>query len=146
MNHEEAMKRAIAVARGNAKAPFGAVLYDPNDQLPMIEGLNHSAKNPTLHGEMDAINRYAESGRGRWSHLTLYTTAEPCCMCQAAILWAGIPNVVFGTSIRTLTELGWNQFKLTAEDISIAADFANCEIIGGVLEAECDSLFQAVKR
>lgn len=146
MNHAEGMTRAIAVAIRNAKAPFGAVLFDPDDELSMIEGLNRSSENPTLHGEIDAINRYAETGRERWSHLTLYTTAEPCCMCQAAILWAGIPTVVFGTSIRTLTELGWNQFRLTAKDISAAADFADCEIIGGVLEAECDSLFEAAKR
>lgn len=146
MHHIELMRQAIAVARRNAKAPFGTVLFDPQDDLPMIEGLNRSTENPTLHGEMDAINRYANSGRDRWCHLTLYTTAEPCCMCQAAIIWAGIPTVVYGTSIQTLTDLGWKQFKLTAKDVCAAVDFADCEIIGGVLTAECNSLFQAAKR
>lgn len=31
-----------------------------------------------------------------------YTTAEPCPMCQAAILWSGIGTVVLGSSIRSL--------------------------------------------
>ena len=34
------------------------------------------------------------------SQLVLYTTAEPCPMCQGAISWSGIGTVVSGTSIK----------------------------------------------
>ncbi len=146
MDHESIMRHAINVAKRNPRAPFGTVIFDADSDLPMVEGLNRSSENPLLHGEMDAINRYAESGRDRWEHLILYTTAEPCCMCQAAIIWAGIPKVVFGTSIQTLTELGWNQFQITAKKVANAAGFANCDIVGGVLAPECDQLFQSVSR
>ena len=67
-------------------------------------------------------------------------------MCQSAILWAGIPFVAFGTSIKTLTSLGWNQFRMTAADIVAAAPFARCEILGGVLAPECDKLFESAIR
>jgi tRNA(adenine34) deaminase len=43
-----------------------------------------------------------DSGPG----LVLYTTAESCPMCQAAILWSGIGTVVFGSSIRFLQQQG----------------------------------------
>jgi tRNA(Arg) A34 adenosine deaminase TadA len=66
-------------------------------------------------------------------------------MCQAAIIWAGIPEVVFGTSIATLKELGWEQFHLRAIDVEKRAAFAECQIVGGVLAEQCDQLFKEAK-
>ena len=143
LEHEEYMRRAVEVAHGNPRAPFGTILVDIEDQRTIVEGLNRTALNPILHGEIDAINRYAKESSNRWAHLRLYTTAEPCCMCQSAIIWAGIPEVVFGTSIDTLVELGWNQFGLKATDVTESASFASCRILGGVLAEECDRLFEA---
>jgi len=63
-------------------------------------------------------------------------------MCQAAILWAGINRVVYGTSIARLQELGWNQIDIDCGEVTRRTPFTDCEIIGGVLEAECDPLFR----
>jgi tRNA(Arg) A34 adenosine deaminase TadA len=63
-------------------------------------------------------------------------------MCQGAILWAGISEVVFGTSIRTLKQMGWKQIDIAAEEVTRRTAFAECRLIGGVLEAECDQLFR----
>jgi tRNA(Arg) A34 adenosine deaminase TadA len=76
------------------------------------------------------------------SRLVLYTTAEPCPMCMAAILWSGIGEVVYGTSITMLIALGWPQVVLRAEEIATRANFAACALVCGVLEAECDELFR----
>lgn len=143
IEHEKYMRLALNVALGNQQAPFGTVLVDVEDPDAIVEGLNRSSEDPVLHGEIDAIQRYAQQGRGRWDRLRLYTTAEPCCMCQAAIIWAGIPEVIFGTSIETLIDLGWNQFDLKASDIVASARFANCAITAGVLAEQCDQLFAA---
>ena len=89
-DHEQFMSRAIAVASNNPSAPFGAHLVEIESQKIVAEGFNRTRDNPLLHGEMDVIHRFAESGGSNWSGLRLYTTAEPCCMCQAAIVWAGI--------------------------------------------------------
>ncbi len=140
------MQRAIDVAKQNANAPFGCVLYDFERSEIAAEGVNAAKTNPILHGEMAAISNYAATGIQRWDKLWLYTTAEPCCMCQAAIVWAGIPKVVFGTSIATLAALGWSQFELTAQQLVDRTPFAECEIIGGVLERECDELFRQASR
>jgi tRNA(Arg) A34 adenosine deaminase TadA len=109
--------------------------------------VNRWQENPTWHGEIDVINRCARENPGvNWSALRLYTTAEPCCMCQGAILWAGIPEVVFGTSIRTLTRLGWNQIDIRAEEVTRRTPFAQCTLVGGILGPDCDALFQAALR
>lgn len=139
------MQQAIAVAHSNPTAPFGTVLVDRRTNTVVTEGLNRATENPIVHGELDAIIRYAAYVDPSWQDLRLYTTAEPCCMCQAAIMWAGIPEVVFGTSIATLMELGWDQFDLRAIDVAKSAAFAECQIVGGVLAEQCDQLFKEAK-
>ncbi len=139
------MQRAIEIARGNPRAPFAAILVDLESGQVVAEGLNRVNRNPVLHGEIDAINGYASSGASSWSRLRLYTTAEPCCMCQAAVIWAGIPEVVFGTCIDTLRKLGWKQFDLSAEAVVAKAPFARCEVRGGVLAEQCDQMFEEAR-
>ena len=147
MVHEDYMRLAIAAALRSPQAPFGAILVDLSTREVVAEGVNRWRENPTWHGEMDAINRCAATRPGSvWSGLRLYTTAEPCCMCQGAILWAGIPEVIFGTSIQTLIRLGWRQIDIAAEEVVRRSDVAGCRVTGGVLEADCDALFEAAAR
>lgn len=141
---EAFMRRAIEVARGNPVCPFGAVLVDADTQEIVSEGLNRTQASPVRHGEIEAIEHCAAERPGvDWSRLWLYTTAEPCCMCQGAILWAGIRRVVFGTSIETLRKLGWRQIAIPAAEVVRRTPMAQCELIGAVLERECDDLFRA---
>jgi len=141
MSHEDFMRRAVEIAKGNPKAPFGTVVVDRASGQVVAEGLNRGQENPIWHGEIDALSRLGpEIDR---SQLTLYTTAEPCPMCQAAILWSGIDQVVYGTSIETLIALGRPQIVMRAEEVATRANFAACALVGGVLEAECDELFRA---
>ena len=69
-------------------------------------------------------------------------------MCSGAILWCGIPRVVSGTSIGTLRRLGLPQIDLGCEEIARrgSSSFGSLEITGGVLEKECDALFEALVR
>lgn len=141
--HERVMRRAIELAANVPDLPFAALIVDPETASVLAEGWNKSSVNPTWHGEIDAINSLATAGtaiEGR--SLVLYTTAEPCPMCQGAILWAGIETVVFGTSIRSLQRLGWRQIDILAEEVLRRSPGWNCVLIGGVLEQECDSLFE----
>ena len=64
-------------------------------------------------------------------------------MCQSAIAWAGISLVAYGTSMPTLQRLGFDAPDIRAEEIARRARFAPCQIVGGVLEAHCDKLFEA---
>lgn len=142
MDHESFMRLAIEVAGANPAQPFGAVLVHRQTGRVVARGVNRTAQNPTWHGEIDAINQYAVHAGPPWRELDLYTTAEPCPMCQAAILWAGIARVVYGTSIAELKALGWNQIDIDCREVTRRTPFIDCEIVGGVLEAECDRLFR----
>ena len=62
-------------------------------------------------------------------------------MCMAAILWARIEVVVFGSSIPQLVREGLNQIEIRAAEIARRAPVASCQLIGGVRKAECDRLF-----
>jgi tRNA(Arg) A34 adenosine deaminase TadA len=140
------MRRAIEAAMKNPKWPLGAILVDRENGEVVAEAVNRSNQPPLLHGEIDAIQNCAASRpNADWSNLCLYTTAEPCCMCQGAALWAGISRVVFGTSIDTLIRLGWRQIHIPAGEVVSRTPGAHCEIVGGVLERACDALFRAAK-
>ena len=147
--HERNMRRAIEIARGNPDAPFGTVIAHGDTGEVLAEGLNDAEKNPILHGEIDAIMNLAGTDLDvDWTRLVLYTTGEPCPMCSEAILWCGIPHVVFGTSIATLERLDLSQISLSCGEIArrASSSFAHPEVTGGVLERECDALFEEMGR
>ncbi len=81
-----------------------------------------------------------------YSKLVLYTTAEPCPMCMTAILWSGISMVVFGTSIKFLQSNNWHQIDIYADEVVRRSPHWNCELMGGVLENDCNALFQACNK
>jgi len=141
-DHELYMRRAIELAANVPDFPFGALIVHRDSGKILAEGWNKSSTNPTFHGEMDAINQLVLSSPGiSRDHLVLYTTAEPCPMCQGAILWTGIEMVVFGTSIRSLQKMGWRQIDILAEEVIRRSPGWKCTITGGVLEQACGTLF-----
>ncbi|WP_442498403.1 nucleoside deaminase [Methylobacter sp. sgz302048] len=142
MNKEDYMRRAIELALQVPEFPFGAVIVRRTTGEIVAEGFNQSALNPAWHGEMVAINHCAQSHPSAdWSEFDLYTTAEPCPMCQSAIEWAGIGTVYYGTSIPYLQNRNWWQIDIRAEEIVARTPFRNSRVVGGLLEAECNELF-----
>lgn len=148
MNTDEYyMQRAITIAKNNPDAPFAAVIVDNQTGKILAEGLNNSSMNPTFHGEIVAINNFmAKHPEFDRSKLSLYTTAEPCPMCQSAIIWAKIPRVVFATSIDYLMSQGWNQITIRASEINNNSPFYKGTLKGGVLAEKTNILFQQKKQ
>ena len=147
LDHEQYMRRAIELAGNVPELPFAAVIVNQDTGEMLSEGWNKSSVNPTWHGEIDAINHMVESGLDfEAAPLALYTTAEPCPMCQGAIHWTGIETVVFGSSIRFLQQLGWKQIDILAQEVAHRTPFSKCTLMGGILEDECNSLFEAASR
>lgn len=146
-NHDDEyyMRRALELARAQLPSvPFTAVIVDQPTGKVVAQGANHSEDNPLWHGETDAIHRCGNEHPGiNWSQLTLYTTGEPCAMCQGAICWAGISRLVYGSSISFFQSLGWKFIDIRAEEVAHRTPFNKCEVIGGVLGRECDALFRA---
>lgn len=141
------MAATIEVAASNPIAPYGAIIvYDDKDIL--LKSVNSAHHHPLMHGELSVIHTLFNNGfHGDVSKLSLYTTAEPCPMCAAAIYWAMIPKVVYGSSIAFLHELFGRQIQVGAQEIlSKTPNFYSCHLIGGVMEEECNCLFDNAKR
>ncbi|MGI9524196.1 MAG: nucleoside deaminase [Hyphomicrobiaceae bacterium] len=140
--HEKYMQMAIDLIDGGP--PHGTVIVDSTSGEVMCTGKNRRSRNRIYHGEMDALincgNQHPEID---WTKLTVYATGEPCPMCMSALVWNRIPRVVFGTSIRKLTEIGLNQIGLASPVVAGAAPFYGGEIIAGVLGDKTDGMFEA---
>ncbi|MGH8033513.1 MAG: nucleoside deaminase [Luteimonas sp.] len=102
---------AIALAHGNIAAgsggPFGAVVFGPDDRI-VAAGVNVvlAQSCSVAHAENMAymlaqqrlqrarLNSNADGERdGRY---TLATSAQPCCQCYGATVWAGIDRLLIG--------------------------------------------------
>ena len=93
--HESRMALALAEARRNPAAPFGATIVDRETGEVACKGVNRAHESPSFHGEIATINACAQAHPSLdWKRMSIYTTAEPCPMCAGAIVWAGIGEVV----------------------------------------------------
>jgi len=64
-------------------------------------------------------------------------------MCAGAIAWAGLREVVYGTSIQRLIELGWPQIEIGSQEVMDRAWrlSGKTEVVEGVLGEEMDKWF-----
>lgn len=146
--HGDYMRQAIEVACQNLRRPFATIIVDERRGEVVGKGLCRNYKNPTGHSELEAIAKAVEH-HGEdisWKDCTLYSTAEPNVMNIGAILWTGIPRVVFGTSLATLKQLGYRHIDITAQEVVNRSGGMACTLVPGVLAQECDELFAAAIR
>jgi tRNA(adenine34) deaminase len=90
---DEARKAAI---RG--EVPIGAVVVRDGDIIARAGNRTLEAKDPTAHAELLAIRDACRRlDNERLVDCDLYVTLEPCPMCAAAISFARIRRLYFGT-------------------------------------------------
>lgn len=119
---EDKVALAIALSRRNIEArtggPFGAAVFGPDDRL-VAAGVNvvlpQSAS--VAHAEVMAF-LLAQQGCGRArlneavdgsriGPYVLATSAQPCCQCYGATVWAGVDRLLIGArsaDVESLTE------------------------------------------
>lgn len=97
---------AIELARLNVGhatgGPFGAAVFASNGHVVAL-GINRvePLRSSLAHAEIVALAAAQQRlGRARinadGTHYTLATSAQPCCQCYGAIIWAGIDALVIG--------------------------------------------------
>lgn len=148
MEWEEAQRQfmgeAIDVGRASALSgeggPFGACIVRDGVVLAKSGNRVLHANDPTAHAEVSAI-RAACVAAG--SHLlrgaTIFSTTEPCPMCFAAIHWAQIERIVFGTSIADVHLLGFNELTISNEQMRTLGG-SPVQLVCGFMEVECRAL------
>ena len=145
--HETFMRLAIEQARKNPAIPSGSIIVKPDTGEVMARGVNNSAGNPVMHGEMVCLLDYVRlNGNKGWDDMVIYTTGEPCSMCMSALVYAGIGGVVFGSSLGGIGRHGLDNIDISARAVVDASPFYRGLLLGGILADETDALFQARRR
>ncbi|GGF99934.1 tRNA-specific adenosine deaminase [Rhodococcoides trifolii] len=85
-----------AEAGGHGNRPYGAVIVAASGDI-LAEGRNEVAAtgDVTAHAELMAIQQLTA---GQLAGATVYASGEPCPMCAAACVWAGVARIVFAAS------------------------------------------------
>ena len=122
--------------------PFGAAIVETRTGRLLYRGRNAVMRenDPSAHAETRAVRKACRKlGQPSLRGYTLYSTCEPCPMCMANALWAGLDRVVFGATIADAHE-HCRQIHISAREVAERSDM-RCVIEGEVLRTECRGLF-----
>lgn len=106
------LRQAVALASENAHqgdGPFGALIV--RDDEVISTGVNQvtSTLDPTAHAEVLAIREASAKLRTiELSGCLLVSSCEPCPMCLAAALWAGLAGIVYAATRDDAAEAGFD--------------------------------------
>ncbi len=120
----------------NHGGPFGAVIVKDGEIIAKSHNRVLHTHDPTAHAEIGAI-RQASSILENFdlSDCEIYTTSQPCPMCLAAIYWARIKKIYFGTDKDEVAEIGFDDshfyelIKKDTEELSnlfVKVDWEKC--------------------
>ncbi|SPA44931.1 nucleoside deaminase [Cupriavidus taiwanensis] len=140
------LRQSIALSdqsKTRGRHPFAALVADAAGNVIASAGNNSMPPegDPTQHAELVAA---AQAARvlppAQLADCTLYTSAEPCCMCAGAVYWTGIGRVVYALSEHKLLGLTGDHpenptFSLPCRDVFERGQ-RKVEVVGPVLEDE----------
>ena len=122
--------------------PFGCRIVETATGAVLLDALNAVAGecDPSAHAEVRAIRLATKKLNSiSLAGYTLYTTCEPCPMCMAAALWAGVDRVVYGVTIEECNR-HCRQVQIPAAEVARRSDMP-CPVEGPVLGERCYALF-----
>ena len=130
-------------ARQRGRHPFGALVADEHGNVIATAGNNSMPPegDPTQHAELAAAAAAAKIlSAEQLAHCTLYTSAEPCCMCAGAIYWCNIGRVVYALSEHHLLVLTGDHpenptFSLPCREVFVRGQ-RKIEVHGPLIEDE----------
>lgn len=134
------MRLAVEEAR-KSKTPFGAVIVKDNQVVQRSGNTVQPDNDPTCHAEVNAIRQLTQRlGNASLSQgYTLYTTCEPCAMCAATCLWAGIQTIVYGVGADDFSDSNPNMIDIRCEEV-LKKSPQTYTLQRGVLLEECKHL------
>jgi len=140
------LRQSIALSyesKQRGRHPFAALVADEEGNIVATAGNNSMPPegDPTQHAELVAAAAAARAlTPEQLARCTLYTSAEPCCMCAGAIYWTGIGRVVYALSEHSLLGLTGDHpenptFSLPCREV-FARGQRQVSVAGPMLEGE----------
>ncbi len=116
------MEVAIKEARKGMKkghgGPFGAVLVYDGKVIAKSHNTVLKQKDPTCHAEMNILRDASKKFKSfNLSNCEIYTTGQPCKMCEAAINWAKIKKVYYGNTYKDAMNMGFDEENGNNEEL-----------------------------
>ena len=126
----EALREAAA-AGAEDEVPIGAVVVCRGRIIARGHNMTERLHDPTAHAEMIALTAATEALGGKYlDGCTLYVTVEPCPMCAAALCWAQLGRLVYGSPDQ---RRGYSLF-------SPSLLHPRTQVSSGLLAGECSAL------
>ncbi|WP_130903286.1 nucleoside deaminase [Pseudomonas sp. Sample_23] len=140
------LRQTIALSQASkqrGRHPFAALVADRDGRVIAEAGNNSMPPegDPTQHAELVAVAAAAKRlSPPELEACTLYTSAEPCCMCAGAVYWTGVGRVVYALSEHALLGLTGDHpenptFSLPCREV-FARGQRTVSVFGPMLEAE----------
>lgn len=146
--HEKFMLEAIEIAKKGMKkhqSPFGSCIVKEGKIISLTHNTVFATKDPTAHAEINAIRAASKKLKSiNLKGCTIYSTNEPCPMCFAAIHWAKISNLVYGTKIKDVQKLGFSELTIPSEKMKTHGN-STVHICGNFMREECLALLKLWK-
>ena len=122
--------------------PFGGLIVHTKTGERLMRAVNATRKDndPSSHGETRTVRLACKKlKKPNLSGYTMYSTCEPCPMCMANALWAGLDRVVYGATIADANR--WvPQIHIDAKEVARRSDL-HCVVDGPVMRELCVTLF-----
>lgn len=140
------LRQTIALSQASkqrGRHPFAALVADRDGNVIAEAGNNSMPPegDPTQHAELVAVAAAAKRlSPTELEACTLYTSAEPCCMCAGAVYWTGVGRVVYALSEHALLGLTGDHpenptFSLPCREV-FARGQRTVSVLGPMLEEE----------
>jgi tRNA(adenine34) deaminase len=125
-----------------APVPFGALIIHSDTGELLMRARNAVAveSDPSAHAELRTVRKATKKLKTfSLTGYTMYSTCEPCPMCMANALWAGLDRIVYGATIADANR-HCRQIHIPAREVARRSDM-DCIVDGPILRAECYALF-----
>jgi tRNA(adenine34) deaminase len=122
--------------------PFGALIVNTGSGERLMRARNAVLRenDPSSHAETRTVRLACKKlKRPSLAGYTMYSTCEPCPMCMANALWAGLDRVVYGATIADANRYCL-QIHIPAKEVSRRSDMP-CRVDGPILRDLCNTLF-----
>jgi len=143
------MELAISEARNGifvGEQPYGAVLVVDGKVFSSSHNVVIESNDYLSHAEVVVLREYLkkkDETKSKPKEMTLVTTCEPCIKCFTMALSMGVSKFVYGSEIETAIKHESNDILFKIKEVSKKYDI---EVIGNMLEKECDVLFDEYRQ
>ncbi len=133
----------------NDRLPYAALLADEEGNILLehsFDGTLVAFEDCTAHAETSLMRKASQQfSREVLEKSTLYSIAEPCCMCTGAIYWGGVGNVFYAVSEKDMKEFVGDPEKNPTLDLPCrvvcASGQKNINVLGPIRELN-DAFFE----